>query len=72
MNKAEAEQEFYAFHAVFRVDVYDVTGLGTRPWTNRFTSASTTIVSSSPQSHMVDPDWIQIFNRKSKATPTCL
>ena len=27
---------------------------------------------SSSQSHMVDPDWIQIFNRKRKATPTCL
>ena len=47
-------------------------GLGTRPWTNRFTSASTTIVSSSSQSHMVDPDWIQIFNRKRNAMPTSL
>ena len=47
-----------------------ITAVGPQPWTNRFTSASTTIVSSSSQSHMVDPDWIQIFNRKSKATPT--
>ena len=37
------------------------------PWTNRFTSAITTIVSSSSQSQMVDPDWIQILR---KATPT--
>ena len=36
------------------------TAVGTRPWTNRFMSESTTIVSSSSQSHMVDPDWIHI------------
>ena len=49
-----------------------ITAVGTRPWTNRFVSAITTIVSSSSQSHMVDPDWIQIFNLKRKATPTCV
>ena len=38
--------------------------LGTRPWTNRFTSASTTIVSSSSQSPMVDPDWIHILGKQ--------
>ena len=40
------------------------TVVGTRPWTNRFTSASTTIVSSSSQSHMVDPDWIHILGKQ--------
>ena len=40
------------------------TAVGTRPWTNRFTSASTTIVSSSSQSHMVDPDWIHILGKQ--------
>ena len=37
------------------------TGLGTRPWTNRFTSTSTTIVKGSSKSHMVDADWSDIF-----------
>ena len=41
-----------------------ITAVGTRPWTNRFTSASTTIVSSSSQSHMVDPDWIHILGKQ--------
>ena len=40
------------------------SAFGTRPWTNRFRSASTTIVSSSPQSHMVDPDWIHILGKQ--------
>ena len=40
------------------------TAVGTRPWTNRFTSASTTIVSSASQSHMVDPDWIHILGKQ--------
>ena len=35
-----------------------------RPWTNRITSASTTIVSNSSQSHMVDPDWIHILGKQ--------
>ena len=40
------------------------TAVGTRPWTNRFTSASTTVVSSSSQSHMGDPDWIHILGKQ--------
>ena len=40
------------------------TAVGTRPWTNQFMSASTTIVSSSSQSHMVDPDWIHILGKQ--------
>ena len=40
------------------------TVVGTRLWTNRFTSASTTIVSSSSQSHMVDPYWIHILGKQ--------
>ena len=40
------------------------TAVGTRPWTNRFTSTSTTIVSSSSHSHMVDPDWIHILGKQ--------
>ena len=41
-----------------------LTAVRTRPWTNRFTSASTMIVSSSSQSHMVDPDWIHILGKQ--------
>ena len=48
---------------------YYNSAVGTRPWTPGFTSAITTIVSSSSQSHMVNPDWIQILR---KATPTCM
>ena len=40
------------------------TAVGTRPWTNRFMSANTTIVNSSSQSHMVDPDWIHILRKQ--------
>ena len=40
------------------------TAVGTWPWTNRFTSARTTIVSSSSQSHMVDSDWIHILGKQ--------
>ena len=46
-----------------------LTAVETRPWTNRFRSVITTIVNSSSQSHMVDPDWIQILR---KAAPTCV
>ena len=40
------------------------TVVGTQTCTNGFTSASTTIVSSSSQSHMVDPDWIHILGKQ--------
>ena len=42
----------------------NVTDVGKRPWTNRFMSASTTIVSSLSQSHMVNPDWIHISGKQ--------
>ena len=48
----------------FELSKHMFTGLGTWPWTNRFTSARITFVSSSSQCHMVDPVWIHILGKQ--------